>query len=172
MAIDSLTLYKLIILYMLNKVNFPLTNNQISSFFLDKEYTTYFTLQQAISGLLESHFISIETIRNTSYYHITSEGGETLSFFGNKISPAIIDDIDIFLIENKYELRNEVGTLSDFYKSTNQDYIVHCQVKEGKTTLIELNLAVPTKEQAASMCSNWRESSQEIYANIMKSLMK
>lgn len=172
MALDSLTLYKLIILYMLNKVNFPLTNNQISGFFLDKQYTTYFTLQQAISGLLESNFISIETIRNSSYYHITSEGDEILGFFGNKIPPAIIDDIDLFLIENKYELRNEVGTVADYYKSTNQDYIVHCQVKEGKTTLIELNLSVPTKEQASYMCNNWRDTSQEIYANIMKSLMK
>lgn len=172
MAVDSLTLYKLIILYMLNKVNFPLTNNQISSFFLTKEYTTYFTLQQAISGLLESNFISIESIRNASYYHITAEGDETLSFFGNKIPPAIIDDVDIFLIENKYELRNEVGTIADYYKSTNQDYIVHCQVKEGKTTLIELNLSVPTKEEASHMCNNWKEASQEIYAVIMKSLMK
>lgn len=172
MATDSLTLYKLIVLYMLNKVNFPLTNTQISGFFLDKEYTTYFTLQQALSGLLESDFISVETIRNTSYYYITSEGIETLNFFYKKISPPIIDDVDIFLIENKYELRNEVGTIADYYKSTNQDYIVHCQVKEGKSTLIELNISVPSKEDAYDMCNNWKDSSQEIYAFIMKSLMK
>ena len=46
---EPLTLYKLIILYMLKKVAFPLTNAQISEFVLDQEYTTYFTLQQAIS---------------------------------------------------------------------------------------------------------------------------
>ncbi len=37
----SFTLYKLIILYMLNKVDF-LTNSQISEFILDEGYTTYF----------------------------------------------------------------------------------------------------------------------------------
>ncbi|SHJ57279.1 DUF4364 family protein [Parasporobacterium paucivorans] len=172
MALDSLTLYKLIILYMLNKVDFPLTNSQVSEFFLEKGYTDYFTLQRALAGLLESGFISLENIRNTSYYHITPEGCDTLSFFGNKISTAIIDDVDIFLIENKYELRNEVGTVADYYKSTNQDYVVHCQVKEGKSTLIELNLSVPTKEQASYMCVNWKDASQEIYSHIMKSLMK
>ena len=46
---EPLTLYKLIILYMLKKVDFPLTNAQISEFVLDQEYTTYFTLQQAIA---------------------------------------------------------------------------------------------------------------------------
>ena len=44
---DSFTLYKLIVLYMLQKVDFPLTNSQISEFVLDKEYTNYFTLQHA-----------------------------------------------------------------------------------------------------------------------------
>lgn len=48
---ESLTLYKLIVLYMLEKVDFPLTNAQISGFILDKGYTTYFHLQQALSEL-------------------------------------------------------------------------------------------------------------------------
>ena len=34
---------------MLNQVDFPLTNSQISEFILDKGYTTYFKLQQALS---------------------------------------------------------------------------------------------------------------------------
>ncbi len=171
MALESVTLYKLIILYMLNKVKFPLTNAQLSSFFLDNEYTNYFTLQKVISELVDSHLISVETIRNTSYFHITSDGGETLGFFVNRIPSKIMDDMDSFLMQNKYELRNEVGTIADYYKSTNQDYIVHCQVKEGRSTLIELNISVPTKENAAAMCNNWKDASQDIYSFIMKSLM-
>ena len=56
----SFKLYKLIVLYMLNKVDFPLTNAQISEFILDEGYTTYFKLQQAISELIESGFIREE----------------------------------------------------------------------------------------------------------------
>ena len=48
---DTLMLYKLMVLYMLNKVDFPLTNSQISEFILDREYTNYFHLQQALSEL-------------------------------------------------------------------------------------------------------------------------
>lgn len=172
MAVDSLTLYKLIILYMLNKVDFPLTNAQISEFFLENEYTNYFSLQEAINDLDDSGFIFSEAIRNTSYYHLTSEGRQTLVYFGNKIPNAIIDDVDIFLIKNKYELRNEVGTLSDYYRSSTGDYIVHCQVKESNTILIELNLSVPTKEDASAMCARWKDASTEIYQNVMLNLMK
>ncbi len=38
---DSFALYKLIILYMLKKVDFPLTTAQISEFILDKGYTSF-----------------------------------------------------------------------------------------------------------------------------------
>lgn len=172
MSLEPLTLYKLMTLYMLNKVNFPLTNAQISGFFLDKEYTSYFVFQQVISELIESKLISVETVRNTSYYRITNDGVETINLFTAKIPVAIIDDIDIFLIDNKYELRNEVGTLSDYYKSTNQDYIVTCQIKEGQNTLIDINLSVPSEDVAETMCNNWKDASQELYATIMKTLMK
>ena len=42
---------------MLNKVDFPLTTSQISEFVLDKGYTTYFKLQEAISELTQSELI-------------------------------------------------------------------------------------------------------------------
>ena len=39
MAVDTYTLYKLIVLYMLDNLDFPLTNSQISEFVLEKGYT-------------------------------------------------------------------------------------------------------------------------------------
>lgn len=58
---------------MLNQVDFPLTNSQISEFILDKGYTTYFKLQQALSELLESGFIQRRVY--TSPYILPSYGG-------------------------------------------------------------------------------------------------
>jgi len=172
MLSDPITLYKLMILYMLDHVNFPLTNSQLTDFFLDHEYTTYFTLQQALNELIEAGLIRMESTHNSSRYEITKEGEDTLSFFKTNISPAIIDDIDGYLKENKFRLRNEVGIISDFYKSTNQDYIVHCEVREGKSILIGFDLSVPDKDQAEMMASHWKERSQEIYSYVMKTLMK
>ena len=165
MLSDPITLYKLMILYMLDHVNFPLTNSQLTDFFLDHEYTTYFTLQQALNELKEAGLIRMESTHNSSRYEITKEGG-------NNIAPAIIEDIDSYLKENKFRLRNEVGVISDFYKSTNQDYIVHCEVREGKSVLIGFDLSVPDKDQAETMASHWKERSQDIYAYVMKTLMK
>lgn len=156
---------------MLDKVNFPLSNAQVCEFILDREYTTYFTLQQAISELLEANFVRVETVHNTSLYHITDEGRNTLEYFGRKISDAIKEDIEFFLHEHKYELRNEVSMRSDYYKTASGEYAARCLVKEKDSTLIELTLTVPLEEQAASICNNWKQKNQELYSYLMQELL-
>ena len=42
------TMYRVMILYMLNRLEYPLTNTQITNFILEKDYTNYFTVQQTI----------------------------------------------------------------------------------------------------------------------------
>ena len=78
MSEESLTLYKLMILFMLDNLDFPLTNSQLSEFFVNHGYTSYFHLQQAISELVESEFVRTETIRNTTNYHLMESGKEAL----------------------------------------------------------------------------------------------
>ena len=169
---EPLTLYKLIVLYMLTKVNCPLTSGQISSFILEQGYTTYFTLQQALSELSDSDLVHTESLRNTTQYSITEEGAKTLEFFKNKISKAIRRDIDTYLKEHKLELRNEVSILADYYKTTSNEYAVHCVVKEKEADLIDLTLTVPLKEQAISICNHWEGRCQEVYSYLMKTLME
>lgn len=168
---EPLTLYKLIILYMLKKIDFPLTNSQISEFILDKGYTTYFKLQQAISELIESAFIREEIVQNRTFYHITEDGVETIQFFKNNISPAIQKDIDDFLKEKKYDLKNETAVKADYYRNTNMEYSVRCQVMENELPLIDLTITVPTETEAENVAKNWKKKNQEIYAMIMGELL-
>ena len=90
---ESLTLYKLIVLYMLDKVAFPLTQSQISEFVLDKGYTNYLTLQQVISELIETNLITAHTTLNRTQLTITKEGKDSLGYFEGRISDAIKSEI-------------------------------------------------------------------------------
>ena len=71
---ETFTLYKLIVLYMLDRVDFPLTTSQISEFILDKGYTTYFRLQSALAELTDSGLLKIELTHNRTLYNLTEEG--------------------------------------------------------------------------------------------------
>ena len=71
MTQDPLTLYKLIVLYMLNRVDFPLTKAQITDFILEKEYTTYMNLQSVLAQLrrLDTVFFKKLRRRNIVIHH-------------------------------------------------------------------------------------------------------
>lgn len=168
---EAFTLYKLIVLYMLEKVDFPLTNGQISEFILDKGYTSYFTLQQAISEMVETGFIREESTHNRTLYHLTEEGTETIQYFKSNISPAIRKDIDTFIAEKAYELKNEVSVKANYYPNNANEFSVRCQIYEGNSALIDLTISVPTEEEAISVANNWSRRNQEIYAQIMANLL-
>lgn len=171
MIADAMTLYKFMVLYMLSRVSFPLTNSQISNFMLDKEYTNYFTLQEVLNDLSSNNFIQEVTYRNTTQYILTDEGKETISYFPNVISDGIKKDIDAFLKENQYELKSEIGTTAHYYRSERNDYVVCLTVKEGDATLIDLKLTAPTEEIADTMCSKWKDAKQGIYDYTMHHLL-
>ena len=61
MTDETKRLYKLMIMYMLDRVDFPLSNNQISSFMLEKQYTGYSTLQEIIHSLEALPYVKIST---------------------------------------------------------------------------------------------------------------
>lgn len=167
---DPLTLYKLIVLYMLSRVDFPLTKAQIGDFILEKEYTTFLTLQQAIGELIDSGLVTAQSIRNRTHLSITKEGRETLSFFKNQINDSIIADIDEFFRQNEIELRNEVSILADYYKSTSGEYEAHLSAKDKGIDLVSITISVPSEETAISICDNWQHKNQEIYQYLISQL--
>ncbi len=168
---EAYTLYKLIVLYMLDKVDFPLTTSQISEFILDKGYTTYFKLQETLSEMAESNLLDVETTHNRTLYHLTENGEETVHFFHNKLSPAIQKDIDDFLKEKQYDLKEESAVKSDYYLNTNHEYEVRCQIVENGFSLIDLKLTVPTEKEAETIASRWTAMSQEIYTSLLTKLL-
>lgn len=169
---EPFTIYKLTILNMLDKVDFPLTNTQISNFFLEQEYTDYFKVQQVISDLVETDLIRAESTHSNTQYTITAAGKETLGFFKDKISDAIEHDTINYFSKNKLELRNDNAILADYFKTPNQDYAVRCQYRERDTNLIDLTLTVKRKEQAEAICENWKKQNEDVYAYLMDILMR
>ena len=167
---DPFMLYKLIVLYMLKRVDFPLTKAQISDFILGKEYTNFLTLQQVIGELTEAGLITAQSIRNRTHLSITKEGQETLKFFENQIGDSIKADIDDFFRENEIDLRNEVSILSDYYKSTSGEYEAHLTAKENGVNLVDITISVPSEETASSICDNWQRKNQDIYQYLIAQL--
>ncbi len=164
-------IYKLTILYLLSKVDFPMTNSQISEFIVGHGYTNFFKVQETIAELVENNFLVEESTHNRTFYRLTDEGLQTVTYFGSDLSDGITEDIDQFLIDKRYELRNEVSVKADYFPNQDDTYSVNCQIDEKGITIMNLTIQVPAEDEASSIATNWGLKSQEIYAFIMSKLL-
>ena len=163
---DLHTMYRVMILYMLNQVEYPLTNTQITNFILEKEYTNYFTVQEILSDLISSQLITAESTHNNTRYRITPYGQETLGFFHVKISDAIKEDI------RTYFVKQETSVYADYYKVPGEGYAVRCRIRNLETDIVDLTLHVSGRQQAEAVCQNWKKNHFPIYETLMDILLK
>ena len=147
MTHDPLTLYKLIVLYMLDRVTFPLTKAQVGDFILEREYTNFLTLQQVIAELIDTELIVAKSHRNRSNL-----------------------DMSCLFTANEMEMRNEVSVLADYYKSTSGEYEARLKAKEKDVTVVEITLSVPDEDTASAICANWQKCNQDIYQYLIAKL--
>ncbi|MBQ0041799.1 MAG: DUF4364 family protein [Lachnospiraceae bacterium] len=170
MSKDLLTLYKMIVLYMLEKASSPLTRAQISDFILDKEYTDYMTLQTVFSDLTEDGFITAEETENRTIYEITPEGAETLEFFGGRLSEDIRDDIKVYLKQNEVQIIDELSVKTNYDRNSKGEYIAELTLLERESQLMNMSVTVPSKELAERVCNNWKTQNEEIYQYLIGKL--
>ena len=171
MSMDALTLYKLMILYMLDRAAFALTNAQISEFFLSRSYTNYFSLQEALHDLADTELILVEQVRNSSYYNLSASGKETLYYFENRISPAIREDIDDLLLKHSYELKHENEITADYYQKSKDCFEVRCVIRSKDELLSGITMNVTDVQQAITICDNWKNRYDTIYEFLIRQLM-
>ncbi len=169
---DMTTTCKLMVLYLLKKVSFPMTNSQLAEFFTEKEYTEFFHFQTIITELCDANLVQAIKTRKAEQYEMTREGEDALYYFGKKLSPELKESMDGYIREHKYQLRDEVNVSADYYPSSQGDFVVHGEIREGKSKLLTLELSAPTQEQADALCDSFEKHHQDLYAYIIKKLFE
>lgn len=168
---EAFTIYKLIILYTLSRIDTPLTLGLVSDYITDHGYTNYFNVQNAFAELLDAELISTSQTYNTSYYQITEAGKETLNLFESSLSHKIRQEIDQYLKENNYKIIDRVTVVCDYTLLDTNNYIATCALMENNHILFELKLTVPSENDAIKICNNWRDNSDELYSTAVKKLL-
>ncbi len=168
---ETNVIYKLASLYTLSKVDFPLTTNSLCLFLLENKYTDYFTFQQGIAELLDDRYITREDVHDKTLYRITEEGRDALKLLKNELAPELRNEIDEYIIKNKFPMHEDISVLSNYYKQDINHYIAHLYIDEDKNRILEINIAASSADEAESICTNWKKSSEEIYPMLISSLL-
>ena len=165
------TLYKLIVMYMLEVTKAPLSNSDISDYILDKGYTDSIKLQVAISELIDEKMIIPTPMHNRTYLSLTDEGSEAIKNLESRISSNVRTEIYEYLIEKASELNEKHSIQTSCHQGTN-GFIAECIAKDKDGELINIKLSFPTEALANSACENFKKNSTEIYSYLIEKLMK
>ncbi len=162
---------KLMILYILNKMDMPITKVQLSNIVLENNLLNYFTLQQCFNELEETELIKKVDSNKKEMYINTDSGNKTLEIFTDRIPTGTKNIISKYIDQNRDNLKKEAQIVADYVRQSESEYIVNLKVLENDIVLIDLKLNVVSSKQAKFICEKWNNSSEKIYKQIMDTLI-
>ena len=161
---------KLMILYLLKNVSFSLNHENLSNFFLDK-YTSFIAFQEILTDLVETKLIDEFKTKTSVFYKTTEDGSEALDTFIDDISEYHKKELDEYIKENKFKLKEESMISADYSDNNKGSYLINLQINENKDETFKIEMDVPTADAAITMCENWKEKAKEIYSYIIKQIL-
>jgi len=162
---------KLLLLYIFDKINLPISNIQITQIVLENNFINYFTLHQYISELVSSGFLEYTKEESKHKLIITAKGSKVLSMFNQRLPKDKIEIIDNYLKLHLEKIKKEITIFADYTIENNNNYIVNLKATENNSILMDLKLNVPSIKQARELCSRWKQNSSELYSKIISLLI-
>jgi len=163
---------KLLLLYLINRMELSMSRAQITEFVMQKEFINYFVLEQALSELLELGLLECTEINaqdaNTTRYTLTQQGETCLEYFENHIPRPVRVVINQYVEENRGKVRRDYEVTATYFPDAeNDDFRVKCGVYEDMRALLEISVSVDTREQAKAIQNNWRGNASKLYQRII-----
>ncbi|TDT61076.1 DUF4364 family protein [Fonticella tunisiensis] len=158
---------KLLLLYIFDKLNIPLSNSHITQIILENNLIDYFSLQQYLSELIESGFIKDTKEDKWHMLTITSRGKDVLEFFYNRIPESKKDTIDKYINSHISSIKKDIEVFSEYEPLGNSRFMVNLKLREGEDILIDLKLPASSNDEARHICGVWKKNYKDIYDKLM-----
>ncbi len=169
---ETLAENKVLILYILNKIGKPISNDALLNLVLAVTDMNYFYFQQFLLDLLENGYIINYVKDDHSFYDITKFGKETLELTQN-ILPGIIKLRVDSNFKNELENFEEEHSIVAEYTPRSEDYFtVSCKIIEHNDTIFEVTTFAGSRDQAKEIVDNWKNRANEIYPEILNILTR
>lgn len=164
------TVYKLIILYMLDRAEGEVTQGMLSSFLLESGYANFVSLAESYDQLEKQGLVRIVLRGDKKFLKLTDAGIQALGFFGARLNPQIHSQVDTWLVENGRQIREDREVNAVYERMTSGVYEVRMSVKEKDVTLLEVKIAVPDAASAEAIAGRWDEKNTDIYRYLIENL--
>ena len=173
------TIEKLKLLFVLEKMEIPLTETNIIDILMDitrddEEKFSYLYLKEHMYQLLDVKFICENKVESEeTRYSITFDGRNCLSHFYFRIPKEIRERITNYAQENRMKYKRSQEYVSEYQKNDDGSYTVTLKIKEPilTNTLLQIKLKTPNRASAVEATKRWRDKAPAVYENIYDTLL-
>lgn len=177
MIVNNSTTNKLIFLFVLEKMELPLTENSILDICSSRnDWLNYMECKEIIYDLLQTNLIykTEGAKENEQRYNITYEGRLCLSHFYQRIPLSLRENIQEFIKENRLHFKRSQEYVGDYSKNTDGSYSVNLKIRDSSINqpLFELNIKAPTRQTAIEACRLWKDKAHIVYEFVYENLIE
>lgn len=161
---------KLLLLYIIDKIDLPISNIQLTEIVLENNFINYFTLQEYIDELISSNLIIKINHNEKDRLTISSKGKEVLSLFKNRLSDEDINKLNTYIGLKMNLIKKEATISADYTIENGNSYVVSLSASENNIPLMEIKVTVASNKQARELCTKWKANPSDLYTKIIKVL--
>lgn len=167
---ETLAESKVLILYILNHIKTPITNNALYKIVLSVLEMNYFYFQQFLLDLMSAEYITSIKLDENTLYKITPKGIEALRLTGDMIPGILKLKVDKNFKNELNIIENEVSVSAEYIPKNEKSFKISCKITENGETVFEIRTLAGSSEHAKRIVDNWKNNATEIYPKIMKAL--
>lgn len=176
------TLNKLLLLFVFDRMEIPLTENSIIDICTSRnDWLKYMECKEALMQLVDVNFISkltpigavTEIDTRDERYTITPEGRNCIANFVTRIKPHIREEITEYAKQNRMVFKRSQEYVSEYFKNADGTHTVVFKIKEPLVAqpLFEIKLKTTTRNAAVLAGKKWNEKAPQIYEYIYENLI-
>ena len=169
---ETLAENKVLILYVLEKANKPLTNDVLYKIVLAAVDMNYFYFQQFMLDLINVGYIFSFQKEDQTLYQITDSGKTTLDLTLDLLPGIIKLKADTNLKPILDSSEEEQSIVAEYTPLSENHYTIICKVVENNETVFEVKTFAGSREQAKQIVDNWQNNADNIYPKLLDILTK
>lgn len=174
---EQVVLNKLIMLFVLDKMEIPLTEDSILDICSVKNdwIMNYMDCKAIIHDLVESRLLyklgNVE--QGKELFSLTYEGRECLSYLYRRIPFETRENISQYLQVNKLNVKSSQEYTATYSKNDDGSYNVILRIYEPLITvpMFELKIKAPSRQSANEAIHKWKNKAPTIYESIYENLI-
>jgi len=162
---------KVLILYLLTKINQGITKDGLFKIISSINDTNYFYFQQYLNDLIQTNLVTTYTKDDDSILQITSEGNNAL-LLTKELLPGIVKlKADNLFKKELANIAEESSIIAEYIPKNENDYSVKCKIVENNETIFEVRTFAGSRDRAKKIADNWKNNASIIYPQFINILL-